>query len=184
MRVLVIWDFVWALTWLHSQKADDVAHCLCWRGRKQNWKAFRSGSSQWSQLYTEFNLPAYRLEFVQMKGQRSLPSQTRLPLLPTPLQSLAVKPSGCGRPPSPPDPPAKKTEVTNQCCIQQAGNLTSALIPCVWHTTYSSSYPSSSGSPVFGSQSLTKYFIVQLNVHDTGKNGQHFRDFVSYASSF
>lgn len=45
----------------------------------------------------------------------------------------------------------------------------------VSHTTYSSSYPSSSGSPVFGSQSLTKYFMVQLNVQDTGGKKRHFR---------
>ena len=36
-------------------------------------------------------------------------------------------------------------------------------------TTYSSSYPSSSGSPVLGSQSFTKNFSVQLNVAVTAK---------------
>lgn len=49
----------------------------------------------------------YRQESVQMPRQRSLPSQTRLPLLPTLLQSLVSKPSGCGLQPSPPGPPAK-----------------------------------------------------------------------------
>lgn len=39
------------------------------------------------------------------------------------------------------------------------------------HTTYSSSYPSSSGSPVLGSQSLTTNFSVFVKVHVTKKQG-------------
>lgn len=35
-------------------------------------------------------------------------------------------------------------------------------------TTYSSSYPSSSGTPVLGSQSRTVNFMVQLKVPATG----------------
>lgn len=50
----------------------------------------------------------YRLEFVQTPGQKSLPSQIHLPLLPTLHQSSVSKPSGCGRQPLPPDPPAEE----------------------------------------------------------------------------
>ena len=39
----------------------------------------------------------------------------------------------------------------------------------VTHTTYSSSYPSSSGSPVLGSQSFTTNFRVFVNVQVTEK---------------
>lgn len=135
MGVLVFGNFVRALAWLHSQKADDVAHCLCRGGgikrNKKLLEVFLCSKLLWTE---SFNVPAYRREFAQMKGRRSLPSQTRLPLLPTLLQSLAVKPSGCGRPPSPPDPPARETpakQCCNQRCTRQAGNCTPLGLCCV-----------------------------------------------------
>lgn len=68
----------------------------------------------------------------------------------------------------------RRREASDQFCGKPAGKFT-PLPFRVSRTTYSSSYPSSSGSPVFGSQSLTRYFMVQLKVQDTGGNERHFR---------
>lgn len=38
VRVLVFWDFVRAFARLHSQKADDVADCLCSHGNGETMK--------------------------------------------------------------------------------------------------------------------------------------------------
>jgi len=62
--------------------------------------------------------------------------------------------------------------------------LCGVLLLQVLLTTYSSSYPSSSASPVLGSQSFTMNFNVQLNDPVTAKKTKHNEIVPRYQSSF
>ena len=123
VRVLVFRNLVGPLTWLHPQEADDVPHSLCnttAHVRQMLKMNHKRGFMSWT----------YRLMSAQTPGQMSLLFQTHPPLPPMPPQSLVSEPSGCDRPPSPPDPLAD-TEEWKGLVLDQWGD-TDIILAARW----------------------------------------------------